>query len=68
MRVVTIASGKGGVGKSTVSLALALALALAERVHRVGLLGRVAKAGQPVVDGCLEQWRPVAWAQLSKLG
>jgi nitrogenase subunit NifH len=66
MRVVTIASGKGGVGKSTVSLALALALA--ERVHRVGLLGRVAKAGQPVVDGCLEQWRPVAWAQLSKLG
>jgi ATP-binding protein involved in chromosome partitioning len=36
MRVITIASGKGGVGKSTVSLNLALALA--ERGHRVGLL------------------------------
>src|SRR4029450_12629157 len=36
MRVVTVASGKGGVGKSTVSLNLALALA--ERGHRVGLL------------------------------
>jgi ATP-binding protein involved in chromosome partitioning len=36
MHVVTIASGKGGVGKSTVSLNLALALA--ERGHRVGLL------------------------------
>jgi ATP-binding protein involved in chromosome partitioning len=36
MRVVTVASGKGGVGKSTVSLNLALALA--ERGRRVGLL------------------------------
>jgi ATP-binding protein involved in chromosome partitioning len=36
MRVVTVASGKGGVGKSTVTLNLARALA--ERGRRVGLL------------------------------
>jgi ATP-binding protein involved in chromosome partitioning len=35
-RVVAVASGKGGVGKSTLSLNLALGLA--ERGHRVGLL------------------------------
>jgi ATP-binding protein involved in chromosome partitioning len=60
MRVVTIASGKGGVGKSTVSLNLALALA--ERGHRVGLLDADLYGPDiPLMIGLTRQERLGSW-------
>jgi ATP-binding protein involved in chromosome partitioning len=60
MRVVTIASGKGGVGKSTVSLNLALALA--ERGHRVGLLDADLYGPDiPLMIGLTRQQRLRSW-------
>ena len=60
MRVVTIASGKGGVGKSTVSLNLALALA--ERGHRVGLLDADLYGPDiPLMIGLTRQERLRSW-------
>jgi Mrp family chromosome partitioning ATPase len=60
MRVITIASGKGGVGKSTVSLNLALALA--ERGHRVGLLDADLYGPDiPLMIGLTRQERLRSW-------
>ena len=60
MRVVTVASGKGGVGKSTVSLNLALALA--ERGHRVGLLDADLYGPDiPLMIGLTRQQRLGSW-------
>jgi ATP-binding protein involved in chromosome partitioning len=60
MRAVTIASGKGGVGKSTVSLNLALALA--ERGHRVGLLDADLYGPDiPLMVGLTRQERLRSW-------
>jgi ATP-binding protein involved in chromosome partitioning len=60
MRVVTIASGKGGVGKSIVSLNLALALA--ERGHRVGLLDADLYGPDiPLMIGLTRQQRLGSW-------
>jgi Mrp family chromosome partitioning ATPase len=60
MRVVTIASGKGGVGKSTVSLNLALALT--ERGHRVGLLDADLYGPDiPLMIGLTRQQRLRSW-------
>jgi NUBPL iron-transfer P-loop NTPase len=60
MRVVTIASGKGGVGKSTVSLNLALALA--EQGHRVGLLDADLYGPDiPLMIGLTRQQRLRSW-------
>jgi len=60
MRVVTIASGKGGVGKSTVSLNLALALA--EQGHRVGLLDADLYGPDiPLMIGLTRQQRLQSW-------
>jgi hypothetical protein len=60
MLVVTIASGKGGVGKSTVSLNLALALA--ERGHRVGLLDADLYGPDiPLMIGLTRQERLGSW-------
>jgi ATP-binding protein involved in chromosome partitioning len=60
MRVVTIASGKGGVGKSTLSLNLALALA--ERGHRVGLLDADLYGPDiPLMIGLTRQERLRSW-------
>jgi ATP-binding protein involved in chromosome partitioning len=60
MRVVTVASGKGGVGKSTVSLNLALALA--ERGHRVGLLDADLYGPDiPLMIGLTRQRRLRSW-------
>jgi MinD-like ATPase involved in chromosome partitioning or flagellar assembly len=58
MRVVTIASGKGGVGKSTVNLNLALA----ERGHRVGLLDADLYGPDiPLMIGLTRQQRLRSW-------
>jgi ATP-binding protein involved in chromosome partitioning len=60
MRVVTVASGKGGVGKSTVSLNLALALA--ERGRRVGLLDADLYGPDiPLMIGLTRQQRLRSW-------
>ena len=60
MRVITIASGKGGVGKSTVSLNLALALA--EQGHRVGLLDADLYGPDiPLMIGLTRQQRLRSW-------
>ena len=60
MRVVTIASGKGGVGKSTLSLNLALALA--EHGHRVGLLDADLYGPDiPLMIGLTRQERLRSW-------
>jgi ATP-binding protein involved in chromosome partitioning len=60
MRVVTVASGKGGVGKSTVSLNLALALA--EQGHRVGLLDADLYGPDiPLMIGLTRQRRLWSW-------
>ena len=60
MRVVTIASGKGGVGKSTISLNLALALA--ERGHQVGLLDADLYGPDiPMMIGLTRQERLRSW-------
>jgi ATP-binding protein involved in chromosome partitioning len=60
MRVVTVASGKGGVGKSTVSLNLALALA--ERGRRVGLLDADLYGPDiPLMVGLTRQQRLRSW-------
>jgi ATP-binding protein involved in chromosome partitioning len=60
MRVVTVASGKGGVGKSTVSLNLALALA--ERGRRVGLLDADLYGPDiPLMIGLTRQRRLRSW-------
>lgn len=60
LRVVTIASGKGGVGKSTVSLNLALALA--GRGHRVGLLDADLYGPDiPLMLGLTRQQRLRSW-------
>jgi ATP-binding protein involved in chromosome partitioning len=60
MRVITITSGKGGVGKSTVSLNLALALA--EQGHRVGLLDADLYGPDiPLMIGLTRQERLRSW-------
>jgi MinD superfamily P-loop ATPase len=65
MRVVTIASGKGGIGKSTVSLALALA----ERGHRVGLLDADLYGPDiPLMMGLTRQQRLRSWYLWPVLG
>jgi Mrp family chromosome partitioning ATPase len=59
-RVVAVASGKGGVGKSTLSLNLALGLA--EQGHRVGLLDADLHGPDiPLMVGLRRQERLRSW-------